>query len=740
MLNRKAERDQRVTRLLRIMTLPEKIGQLNLLSVGSAVTGPIMSVGAEEKIKKGLAGGVFNSIGLNVVRPLQEMAVTQTRLKIPLLIGYDVIHGHRTIFPLPLALSATWDMYLIERTAQAAAAEAAADGINWVYSPMVDICRDPRWGRVAEGAGEDPYLGAMIAQAMVRGYQGKDNDLMDWRRVAACVKHFALYGAAEAGRDYNTVDMSRWRMFNEYLLPYQAAVEAGVASVMTSFNEVDGLPATGNRWLLTNLLRRIWGFAGFVVTDYTAINEMIEHGVGDEAHVSDLALCAGTDMDMVGEVFLNHIADSIAVGRLNVSQVDEACRVILEAKFDLGLFEDPFRGLSDERNKAEIMSQDKLDLAKQAATESIVLLKNANCVLPVNAKQRVAFIGPLIKDNRNLIGCWSAAGDWRQTTSIWQALERKFGVDQFLYAKGCNLIEDADLQKKLGDGQITIDEKSPAQLIDEAVQLARQSDVVVVALGECLGLTGEASCRSTIGLFDNQVALLKALKETGKPIVLILMNGRPLTLTWEDEHMDAILETWFGGTMAGAAIVDVLFGDANPSGKLTMSFPRALGQIPVYYNHKNTGRPFDPTQPDLEYRSRYLDVANDPLYPFGFGLSYTTFSFDQVTLNRRSIRAGETLTVSVTIKNTGDREGAEVVQLYIRDVVGSFTRPVAELKAFRRVVLKPGESQQIEFDLTSDDLRFYGEDLQFEAEPGEFLLLIGANSRDVQAVKFELLP
>jgi beta-glucosidase len=717
------------------MTLQEKIGQLNLLSVGSAVTGPIMSVGAEDKIRRGLAGGVFNSIGPQVVRPLQTMAVKETRLGIPLLFGYDDIHGHRTIFPLPLALACTWDMELIERTARATAAEATADGVNWVFSPMVDIVRDPRWGRVAEGAGEDPFLGSRIAEAMVRGYQG--TDLTNPRAVAACVKHFALYGAAEAGRDYNTVDMSRGRMLNEYLPPYEAAVKAGVASVMTSFNEVDGLPATGNKWLLTELLRHAWGFRGFVVTDYTAINEMIEHGVGDEAKVGELALSAGTDMDMVGEIFLTHVADLITAGRLKVEQVDAACRVILEAKYDLGLFEDPFRGLSEERVKNEIMSPEKLSLARQAATESFVLLKNDKDLLPLSGSKRVAYIGPLIKDNRNLIGCWSAAGDWRQTKSIWQALVERFGESSLLYARGCNLIDDPELLKKLGDGQATVDSRSPSVMIEEAVQVASQAEVVVVALGECLGLTGEASCRSNIGLFENQVALLQALKATGKPIVLVLMNGRPLTLTWENENMDAILETWIGGTMAGAAIVDTLFGDANPSGKLTMSFPRSVGQIPIYYNHKNTGRPLDPEHPELEYRSRYLDESNFPLFPFGFGLSYTRFEISPAVLSDTVLYDGETLTATVEITNVGMRDGAEVVQMYVRDMVGTVTRPVQELKGFRRIFLRPGETATLEFQLTAEDLKFYNGEFEFVSEPGLFQLAIGTNCLDVQTQQFE---
>jgi beta-glucosidase len=725
-----------VTNLMNKMTLEEKIGQMNLPSVGFDVTGPVVSQGVDEKIKKGLVGGVFNTYTPSAVRKLQQMAVNESRLKIPLLFGYDVIHGHRTIFPISLGLAASFDMDLIEKTASAAGKEASADGLNWTFSPMVDIARDPRWGRVSEGAGEDPYLGSLVAGAMVKGYQG--NGYAGADHVLACVKHYALYGAAEAGRDYNTVDMSPVRMYNEYLPPYKAAVEAGVASVMSSFNEINGVPATGNKWLMTDLLRKQWGFKGFVVTDYTAIPEMINHGVGDEEKVAELALNAGIDMDMVGELFLKHGPALVKSGKVAASQIDASCRRILEAKYRLGLFDDPFRFVNEERNKKELMSTDKLALSKEAALKSMVLLKNANQLLPLAADKKIAFIGPLVKDQRNLIGSWSGAGDWKKSTSIFEALSTKFGADKLLYAPGCNFIDDPQLLKKLNRdaADLTVDQRPPAQLIEEAVQTAKQADVVVAVLGEPASMCGEAASRSTIGLFDNQVALLKALKQTGKPIVLVLMNGRPLTLSWEDENMDAILETWYLGTSAGPAIVDVLFGQANPSGKLPITFPRSLGQVPIYYNHKNTGRP---CTEDEKYRSKYLDISNEPLYPFGYGLSYANFNFGDLSLSSATLKPGETLTVSTTVSNTGKFAGVETVQLYIRDLVGSITRPVKELKGFQKVELKPGEPRTVSFKLTEDDLRFYNADLKYAAEPGDFKVFVGPNSRDVKEAAFKLL-
>lgn len=734
-LAKEVKMNQYITVLMQKMTLEEKIGQLNLPSVGFDVTGPILSQGVEEKIKKGLVGGVFNTYTPVAVRKLQDIAVNETRLKIPLLFGYDVIHGHRTIFPIPLGLAATWDTALVQRTARAAADEATADGLNWVFSPMVDIARDPRWGRVSEGAGEDPWLGSQMAKAMVKGYQqadmGTDN------AVLACVKHFALYGAAEAGRDYNTVDMSRIRMFNEYLPPYKAAIDAGAATVMTSFNEIDGIPATANKWLLTDLLRKQWGFKGMIVTDYTAINEMMAHGMGDAKKVGELSLNAGVDMDMVGEIFLKHGVELVKTGKVTIAQVDAACRRVLEAKYKLGLFDDPYRYVNEARNKTAIMNDEKILLGKQAAIKSMVLLKNANQVLPLNAAKKIAFIGPLVKDQRNLIGNWSGAGDWKKAVSIWAALEQKFGAGKFLYAKGCNLIDDPALRKRLNDhdGQITLDEKTPEQLITEAVQTAQQSDVVVAVLGEAFGMTGEAASRSMIGLLDNQVELLKALKKTGKPIVLVLMNGRPLTLSWEDQNMDAILETWFGGTQAGNAITEVLFGEANPSGKITMTFPRNVGQVPIYYNAKNTGRPFDENQ---KYTSKYLDIPNTPLYPFGHGLSYTTFSYGDIKLSKTTITATDKLQVTVNISNTGNYDGEETVQLYIRDMVGSITRPVKQLRRFGKVTLKKGESREVSFTLTVEDLKFFNKDLKWVSEPGDFRVFVGTSSQEVKEATFTL--
>lgn len=721
--------------LMSKMTLEEKIGQLNLPSVGFDVTGPVISEGVDEKIRKGLVGGVFNSYTPVAIRKLQKMAVEETRLKIPLIFGYDVIHGHKTTFPINLGLAASWNMDLIERCARAAAEEASADGLNWTFSPMLDIARDPRWGRVSEGAGEDPYLGSLIAQAMVRGYQGPDFSKPD--RIMACVKHFALYGAAEAGRDYNTVDMSKQRMYNEYLPPYKAAVDAGAASVMSSFNEIDGVPASGNKWLITDLLRKQWGFKGFVVTDYTAINEMISHGMGDDRKVGELSLNAGIDMDMVGEIFLKYGAELVKSGRVAESQVDAACRRVLEAKYKLGLFKDPYRFVSDEHFQDKIMSPEKLALAKEAAAKSIVLLKNDKQTLPLSPDKKIAFIGPLVKDQRNLLGSWCAAGNEKKCVSIWQALESKFGKDKFSYALGCNLIDDPVLVKKLtSDGvKLEFDKRPAKELREEAVKVASQADVLVLALGENSDMSGEAASRSQIGLPDSQGELLSALKATGKPIVLVLMNGRPLTLSWEDQNMDAILETWYGGTMAGAAIVDTVFGDNNPRGKLSMSFPRNVGQIPVFYNHKNTGRPFDPKD---KYRSKYMDVPNEPLYPFGHGLSYTSFAFGDVKLSSDNLKSGEKISASITIANTGKRDAVETVQLYIRDMVGSITRPVLELKKFQQVNLKAGESKTVSFDISEEDLKFYNADLKYAAEPGDFKLFIGPNSKDLKESKFKL--
>lgn len=721
-----------ISDLMNRMTLQEKIGQLNLPSIGFDVTGPTMSKGVEEKIRKGLVGGVFNTYTPIAVKKLQEMAVTQTRMKIPLIFGYDVIHGHRTIFPINLGMAATWNPSLVESTARAAAEEASADGLNWVFSPMVDITRDPRWGRVSEGAGEDPFLGSTMARAMVNGYQ--QNDLSKNNTVMACVKHFALYGAAEGGRDYNTVDMSKVKMYNEYLPPYKAAIDAGVGSVMTSFNEIDGIPATANKWLLTDLLRKQWGFNGFIVTDYTAINEVVNHGMGDNKKVTELALNAGVDMDMVGEEFLNYAEQLIKEGKVSEKTIDDACRRILEAKYKLGLFDDPYRYVNEDRNKKEIMSADKLQLSRQAAIESMVLLKNQNNLLPLNKDKKIAFIGPLVKDQRDLIGSWSGAGDYKKAVSIWSAMQTR-NMKNILFAKGCNFVDDTALIQKLNPhgAMLTTDPMSSRQLLDEAVRTAYQADIVVAVLGEPFGMSGEAASVTDIRLLENQRNLLHALKKTGKPIVLVLMNGRPLDLSWEDQNLNAILETWYGGTEAGNAITDVLFGDANPSGKITMSFPRNVGQIPVYYNHKNTGRPFDPNQ---KYTSKYLDAPNTPLYPFGYGLSYTSYKYGAISLSSDTLKADGVMTASALITNTGKRQGKETVQLYVRDMVGSITRPVKELTGFQQITLAPGETKKVSFNITVNDLKFYNSDLQYVYEPGAFKVFIGTNSRDVKEAGF----
>ncbi|MDQ2752629.1 MAG: beta-glucosidase BglX, partial [Bacteroidota bacterium] len=550
--------------------------------------------------------------------------------------------------------------------------------------------------------------------------------------VMACVKHFALYGAIEAGRDYNVVDMSKVKMYNDYLPPYRAAVDAGAGTVMSSFNEINGVPATANKWLMTDLLRHQWGFTGFVVTDYTAVMELVNHGIGDATKVTELALNAGIDMDMVSEYFLDHAAELVKNGSVPMAQIDAACRRILEAKYKLGLFADPYRYISESRNKQQIMSADKIALSKQAAIESMVLLKNANNTLPLSNEKKIAFIGPFVKDQRDLIGSWSGAGDYKKAVIVWDALQKQSNSAAFAYAKGCNMLDDTAIINELNahDAMLVQDEKTPQQLIDEAVATANKSDVVVAMLGEPFGMSGEAASMSNINLPENQVNLLKALKQTGKPIVLVLMNGRPLTLSWEDQNMDAILEAWYPGTMAGAAVTDVLFGKANPSAKITMSFPRNVGQIPIYYNHKNTGRPYDANQ---KYTSKYLDVANSPLYPFGYGLSYTTFNYSDIKLSDTLLKGNKKLIASVTVTNRGSLEGNETVQLYIRDVVGSITRPVEELKGFKKIDLKAGESKKVSFDITPDDLKFYNADLKYDWEPGKFTIMIGANSRDVSS-------
>lgn len=730
---------QFVDNLMKKMTLEEKIGQLNLLTPGGGVaTGEVVSKNVEQKIKEGKVGGLFGVVGQEKVRKAQELAISQSRLGIPLLIGSDVIHGHKTTFPIPLALSCSWDMPLIESLARTAAKEASADGLNWVFSPMVDIARDPRWGRVAEGSGEDPYLGSLVAAAMVKGYQG--NDLSKEDAVLACVKHFALYGASEAGRDYNTTDMSRLRMYQDYLPPYKAAVKAGSASVMSSFNEIDGVPASGNKWLLTDLLRKEWGFNGFVVSDYTSVNEMIAHGMGDLQAVSALSLKAGLDMDMVGEGFLTTLKKSLQEGKITLQEIDAACRRILEAKYKLGLFSSPHRNTSNERASAEIMTAATRKQAREAATRSFVLLKNNAQTLPLKKSASIALVGPLADNRRNMLGTWSVSGDWKESVTILKGIKKSIGSNgKIIYAKGADISSDSMLVARSNALGIEIekDQRNPETMIAEAVKAALASEVVVAVVGEAADMSGEASSRSDIGIPESQMALLKALKQTGKPLVILVLNGRPLTLNWEAENADALLDIWFGGTETGNAVADVLFGDYNPSGKLSMTFPKNVGQIPVYYSHKNTGRPFN-LEPSAKFKSNYLDVSNEPLFPFGFGLSYTKFEYSDLSLSSNSLRNGEKITATITVSNTGNYDGEETVQLYIRDMVGSITRPVKELKSFQKVFLKKGESKSVVFTITPEDLKFYNGSLKWVNEPGEFKVMVGSNSANTKEKGFEL--
>ena len=737
--------DRFLDNLLKRMTLEEKIGQLNLPVTGEITTGQAKSSDIAAKIKRGEVGGLFNLKGVDKIRDVQRLAVENSRLGIPLLFGMDVIHGYETIFPIPLGLSCTWDIPAIEESARIAAVEASADGISWTFSPMVDISRDPRWGRVSEGSGEDPFLGALIARAMVRGYQGKDMSRND--EIMACIKHFALYGAAEAGRDYNTVDMSRQRMFNDYMLPYQAGVEAGAGSVMASFNEVEGVPATANKWLMTDVLRGTWGFNGFVVTDFTGISEMIEHGIGDLQTVSARAINAGVDMDMVSEGFIGTLKKSVEKGKVSVETVNTACRRILEAKYKLGLFDNPYKYCDLKRPARDIFTKEHRAAARKIAGESFVLLKNEGLsptlapVLPLSPTGTIAVIGPLANTRSNMPGTWSVAAVLDKSPSLVEGLTEWVGNQgKILYAKGSNLIGDAAYEERatMFGRSLNRDNRTDQQLLDEALKIASQADVIVAALGESSEMSGESSSRTNLNLPDVQHTLLEALLKTGKPVVLVLFTGRPLILDWEQEHVPAILNVWFGGSEAGPAIGDVLFGAVNPGGKLTMTFPKSVGQIPLYYAHKNTGRPLKEGKWFEKFRSNYLDVDNDALYPFGYGLSYTTFRFSDITLNRSSIGMDNELVASVTVTNTGDRAGSEVVQLYIRDLVGSVTRPVKELKGFEKIYLQPNESRTVRFTIAPEMLKFYNADLKFVAEPGDFDVMIGPDSRNVKTARFTL--
>jgi len=716
--NSNVEKRQFVDNLLKKMTLDEKIGQTVLYTSGyDIITGPTVDPNYKEYIKKGMVGGIFNGVGADYTRSLQKMAIEETRLGIPLLFGYDVIHGYKTIFPMPLAESCTWDLEAIENSARIAAKEATAEGINWIFAPMVDIARDARWGRIVEGAGEDVYWGSLVAAARVRGFQGKD--LNDKATAMASVKHFAAYGASMAGRDYNTVDVSLNELWNTYLPPFKAALDAGSATLMTAFNDLNGIPATGNKYLLKDILIDKWKYDGFVVSDYTSVNEMIPHGFAkDEKHSTEIAMNAGVDMDMQGGVYMMYMKELIAEGKVSEKDVTEAVRKILIKKYELGLFEDPYRYSDIDREKTDILTGEHKEAARDMARKSFVLLKNDNQLLPLSSNKKIALIGPMIKDKREIIGSWSAMGDRTNVpVSIYEGMSEALGKKDLLYAKGCD-IESDDVSG-----------------FTEALEVASKADILIVGVGEFHNMTGENNSRAKLDLPGVQLELLKKLKETGKPIVMVLMAGRPLTITWENEHIDAILDIWFPGTMGGAAVADVLTGKYNPAGKLTVTFPQVVGQIPLFYNHKSTGRPFDA---NTNYGSRYWDVSNDPLYPFGYGLSYTTFKYDKFILSSKFITKDSPIKISVNVTNTGKYDGEEVVQLYIRDIIGSVTRPVKELKGYKKIFLKRGEMQTVDFILTVDDLRFYNSELEFLYEPGDFNIFIGGDSQNTLVESFTL--
>lgn len=715
--NPDAKIDKKVDSLLSKMTLDEKIGQLTLYTSDMDQTGAFLRPEYIEDIKSGNVGSIFNAYGAEYTRKLQEMAVNETRLGIPLLFGYDVIHGHRTIFPVPIGEASSWDLAAIKKSAQVAAAEASAEGLHWTFAPMADIARDPRWGRIVEGSGEDPYLGSVIAAERVRGFQG--NSPYDLNTIAACVKHLAAYGAAQAGRDYHTVDMSERTLREVYLPPYKAAIDAGALTVMTAFNDLNGIPATANKFLFDQILRKEWGFKGFVVTDYTAIMELLYHGVAkDKYDASALAMNAGVDMSMQDGFYQQTLADLVRDKKISEKQIDIAAARVLKVKFQLGLFEDPFRYSDVERQKAEIMKPENIEAAFDMAKKSIVLLKNENQVLPLSNKVKtIAVIGPLADSKRDLIGSWSAAGDWAKSITLLEGLKKKFPSVNFIYEKGA----EVDTNDKSG--------------FAKAVSAAKKADLVILGIGEAYWMSGEAASRSEIGLPGVQEDLAKAVHAVGKPVVAVLMNGRPLTINWLDEHVDAILETWFLGTKAGDAIAEVISGDYNPSGKLPVTFPKNVGQIPIFYSAKSTGRPF---VADNKYTSKYLDVSNEPLYVFGYGLSYTKFEYGPIQLSAKEIKPTEKLTVKITLSNSGKFDGEEVVQLYLKDKVASATRAVRELKDFQKVFLKAGESKEITFVLDNEDLSFYRANMSWGSESGEFVVFVGGNSRDTKSAEFIL--
>lgn len=742
-----------IDQLMAKMTLQEKIGQLNLMVAGDITTGGALDTQVGGDIAQGNMGGVFNIKGLDKIKALQEIAIKNSRLGIPLLVGMDVIHGYETMFPIPLALSCSWDTEAMKKVGEVSAKEASADGINWTFSPMVDIALDARWGRISEGNGEDPYLSGVMGAAMTQGYQGVDmrtEEILRANRIMACLKHFALYGGVESGKEYNTVDMSRVRMMNQYLPPYEAVVKAGVGSVMSSFNLIDYIPATANKWMMTDVLRKQWGFNGFVVTDYASITEILQHGTAkDIQEASEQALKAGTDMDMCSNAFVKHLAKSIAEGKVSEEDVNIACRRILEAKYKLGLFSDPYRYCNTKRSKSEIYTAENRQAARDVAAETFVLLKNEGNILPLKKEGKIALIGPLADTRNNIAGTWSVAQVPSKYTTIKEAMEHALaGKATLLYAQGSNIWRNQELQKN-GESGKPINWGNEAEMKAEALTIAKEADVIVCAMGESAEMSGECGSRTNLEMPDVQRELLAELLKTGKPVVLLNFAGRPTVLTWEKAHVPAIMNVWFGGSEMGDALCDVIFGDKSPSGKLTTSMPKTTGQEPLYYNHQNTGRPVaDDNEKFAKFASNYLDVSNGPLYPFGYGLSYTNFSYSNFRLSSQEAgisneeatewQDGKKITASVTVKNNGSRDADEIVQLYIRDMVASISRPVKELKGFQRIHLAAGESKEVSFDITPDMLKFYNANLKHVIEPGDFQIMIGTNSKDVKTLKLNV--
>ena len=734
-------KDAFISNLMKQMTLDEKIGQLRLISIGPEMPRELI----RKEIAGGNIGGTFNSITRAENRPMQDAAM-RSRLKIPMFFAYDVIHGHRTIFPIPLALASSWDMDAIGQSGRVAAKEAAADSLDITFAPMVDISRDPRWGRSSEGFGEDTYLTSRIAKVMVKAYQGETPSAAD--SIMASVKHFALYGAVEGGRDYNTVDMSPVKMYQDYLPPYRAAIDAGAGGVMVALNSINGIPATANTWLMNDLLRKDWGFKGLAVSDHGAIFELIKHGVArDGREAAKLAIKAGIDMSMNDTLYGKELPGLLKSGEIEQKDIDNAVREVLAAKYDMGLFKDPYLRIGKaEDDPADTYAESRLHRAeaREVARRSLVLLKNHNETLPLKKDAKIALVGPLAKAPIDMMGSWAAAGRPAQSVTLFDGMSSVIGDKaNLIYARGANITGDKKVLDYLNflnfDAPEVVDDPRPAKvLIDEAVKAAKDADVIVAAVGESRGMSHESSSRTDLNIPETQRELIRALKATGKPLVLVLMNGRPLTILEENQSADAILETWFSGTEGGNAIADVLYGDYNPSGKLPVTFPRSVGQIPTYYNHLSIGRPFTPGKPG-NYTSQYFDDTTGPLFPFGYGLSYTTFALSDMALSSTTLNASGKLDASVMVKNTGKRDGETVVQLYIQDVTGSMIRPVKELKNFQKIMLKAGEQKVVHFTITEEDLKFYNAQLKYAAEPGKFNVQIGLDSQAVTQQSFELL-